>query len=77
MSKKRFLLFIISLVLLGMSFISLICAMVLHAVFSDGYYLAAIIAIASFVLAFAAIITMCLFGRRLGFDSLMPKEEKQ
>lgn len=66
MSTKRFLLFIISLVLFGVSFVSLICAMVLHAVMSDDSLAPAIIAGLSFALSFIAVITICLFSKVKG-----------
>lgn len=69
MSTKKFLFFIISLVLFGVSFISLICAMVLHAVFDDSSFAPAVIAGISFMFSFIAIITLCLFSK--------VKEEKQ
>ena len=63
MSTKKFLLLIISLVLFGVSLVSLICAMVLHAVLGDGSFSPVVIAGISFLFSFIAIITICLFGK--------------
>lgn len=63
MSDKRFIYLIISLVLFGFSFISLISAMIIHAVLSDEVFAPAMAAIISFILAFIAVITIILFSK--------------
>lgn len=63
MSNKKFLLFIISLVALSVSLIVLITAMILHAIFDNGSAAPAVFGMISFVLAFVAIISICLFGK--------------
>ncbi|MBR2108623.1 MAG: hypothetical protein IJ932_01560 [Ruminococcus sp.] len=66
MITKKFLLFTISLVLFGVSFVSLICAMVLHAVMGDESLAPAIIAGISFASSFIAVISICLFSKEKG-----------
>ncbi len=74
MSDKKFIFLIISLVLFGFSLISLIGAMIIHAVLGDEVFAPAMLAIVSFVLAFVAIITIFLFAKS---ENSNPKEEKQ
>ena len=66
MSTKKFLFFIISIVLFAVAFVSLICAMALHAMLDDSSYAPAIIAGISFVLSFIAVITICFFSKEKG-----------
>lgn len=73
MSDKKFVFLIISLVLFGFSLISLIGAMILHAVLGDEVFAPAMAAIISFILAFVAVITIFLFSKT---EKGNPKGEK-
>lgn len=66
MKRKSFVLFIIALVLFGLSFSSLIAAMIVHAVKGDGAVAASIVAGCSAAAAFLGIIFVCLSGRKNG-----------
>ncbi|MCR5653725.1 MAG: hypothetical protein K6F88_07995 [Ruminococcus sp.] len=63
MSDRKFLFFIISIVLFGVSFVSLVSAMILNAVIFSTSFAPAVAAIISFVSAFAAIISACIYGK--------------
>lgn len=66
MITKKFLLFIMSLIFFAVSFVSLICAMALHAILEDAVLAPAIVAGISFVFSFIAVITFCLYSKEKG-----------
>ena len=63
MSAKKFVLFILSIIFSAMAFVLLVSAMVIHAIKGDGVLLTPIFAAVSFVLAFFAVITTCIYDK--------------
>ncbi|MBR1731079.1 MAG: hypothetical protein IJ725_01425 [Ruminococcus sp.] len=64
MSTKKLVLLILSLSFCGISFLSLIYAMILNAVFADeSVIIPVIVAMVSIASSFAAIVALCLYGK--------------
>lgn len=63
MNNKQFLLFIISIVLISVAFVTLIGAIIGQAIFDGSNAMPEIFAMISFVFAFASIITFCIYGK--------------